>query len=103
MSKVEGHVYDMTGFHGYDNDGNQTVLDGLYEVVEYHPYEPSNYVWTACFTIVPAEVADDPNWDDFAGSIDAHELQSVIEKTGGPWSPGDPVLAPDWKHRARRS
>lgn len=38
-------------YRGEDGEWVKTTISGLFELVEYHPYEPSNYVWSACWTV----------------------------------------------------
>lgn len=72
-----GEIHDLTGVPGYDSKGKQITLDGRYELVEFLPREPSNYVQTDCWNILhensfPDE--GDENWEDYIESVDDDAL-----------------------------
>jgi hypothetical protein len=73
----------------YDDDGKEVQLDGTYEIVEYLPYEPSNYVWQeswiiaegdTCYTIVVPEIIE---WyDKFEPDVSSVKRDFEMEMSG---------------------
>ena len=47
-------------------------LVGLFDVEEFHPYEPSAYVHSPCYTVIPHGA--DPD-DPLTYSVDAYDLE----------------------------
>jgi hypothetical protein len=48
-----GRTVALTACPAYMADGKIQPISGLYHIVEFHPYEPSAYVWNACFSVAP--------------------------------------------------
>lgn len=54
-----------------------SILGGLFVVEEFHPYEPSNYVFSPAYTVVPA---DEPERGEFW--IAAQDLEEQVDPAG---------------------
>lgn len=57
----------------FAGDRREVCLFGLFDVLEFHPVEPSAYVHSPCFTVAPMGVDDGVTY-----SIDAHEYDRQV-------------------------
>lgn len=55
-------------------DGREVTLSGLYDVLEFNPTEPSAYVYSPCWTLVPHDAVD----DEVTFCVDADVFESQV-------------------------
>jgi hypothetical protein len=77
-----GEIHDLTGIVGTDTNGKETTLEGRYELVEFCPREPSAYVWSDLWVVIPESVVGKENWEDYIFDIDAFEIWAKLDPEG---------------------
>lgn len=56
-----GALADVSDERGmFAGEPRRVCLIGLFDVLEFHPYEPSAYVWDEGFTVTPHDQNDGP-------------------------------------------
>jgi hypothetical protein len=61
-----------------DHKGNDIKISGLYFVDQFCPYEPSNYVWSACYDLCPAGLDFPVELDKFV-SVDVDRFTEQVD------------------------
>lgn len=77
-----GTVADLTDCPAWNDAGQEVRITGRFDVEEYHPIEPSAYVWSPCYLIAPVESRDNPDGPWY--SVDADVLWSALAGQGRP-------------------
>lgn len=53
MTSIVGKTVALTQCPATDDDHEDVIISGLFDVLEHHPTEPSAYVWTPCLDVCP--------------------------------------------------
>lgn len=78
MNKGYPKIVYLFGLKGNNSDGKKTKVSGLYEVIEFVPYEPAAYVWSDCVVLCPVEYSRADNWEDYIVDIDVGLFESQV-------------------------
>jgi hypothetical protein len=73
-----GETYDFKDVPAYDIEGEKIKINGRHVVEEFLPYEPSAYVWSPCFLLIP-EGVDDSSAEVLAVTVDADDLERAVD------------------------
>lgn len=61
------------------NNGEVTTLKGEYELIEFHPYEPSAYIWHPQWDVLSKELIGSNDWQDNLLWVDDYDLFEHLE------------------------
>jgi hypothetical protein len=74
VNTIEGTTVYLLGCEAYTEDGFAICLIGLFDIVEYHSYEPSAYIFSSGYTVCPEGSDEGPDY-----FVDAYVLQAHID------------------------
>jgi hypothetical protein len=80
---IIGQIVELKDTPVYNYLNEQTKISGQFEVIEFCPIEPSNYVWSPCFILSPPLTEGAVEWSEKSDfTIDADVLDELIDPEG---------------------